>query len=158
MNEQDMILKIMEMEGRPLMTKEISKLIYDNFDGYKLYRGKVRDHLWDNSSLKKYVIYNGKPEYTYVLKSNAATLKNLSLTKNDSFRFIFDQGKREKGVNQLFTYSVKGKDIHIKSYIKKEDFEKIIQALVLSEIQSYNNPEIKTALNKIKTNLVDLTT
>ena len=31
MNEQDMILKIMEMEGRPLMTKEISKLISANY-------------------------------------------------------------------------------------------------------------------------------
>ena len=158
MNEKEMILEVLEAKGKPLMAKEISKFIYNDFNGYKLHRSKVRDHLWDENSLKNFVIYNGKPDYTYALKSNALILKNLTLSKRNTFEFIFEQSEIEIGVNDLYSYTVKGKEIHVQTNLKNSDFKKILKALVLSEIQSYNNPTLKLALNKIKANLIDLTT
>ena len=152
-----MILNILEKEGRPLMAKTISKLIYENFNGYRLYRGKVRDYLWNENELKKYVVYNGKPDYSYQLKSNAKSLKDLAYSKTNNFNFRHELKEPEKGISRVYSYSVKGKDILIESYLKSSDLKQILEALVISELQSVNDKNIKKALNKIKSNIIDVT-
>ena len=47
MTDQEKILKIMEEAKSPLKARAIAKLIYQNFDGYRLPGWAVRKILWD---------------------------------------------------------------------------------------------------------------
>ena len=155
-SEKDMILEVMESNGVPLSTKTIAKLIYERFNGYRLSAYKVRDHMFDKKSLKPLVIYKGKPDWTYQLKGNAKILKDLIFSKKKSFKFKYEKCAPEKGVNKLYDYSVKGNMIYIKSYLPTDSTEKVIEALVMSEMQSLENKNVREAINKIKTNLIDI--
>tara|TARA_Y100000590_G_scaffold257307_1_gene288977 strand:- start:3719 stop:4198 length:480 start_codon:yes stop_codon:yes gene_type:complete len=153
--EKDMILKVMESEGVPLQAKTIAKKIYDKFNGYKLSRYNVRNHLWDKKSLASLIIYN-KNDYTYSLKGNTKLLKDLIFSKKNAFKFEYKQCDPEKGVNELYDYKVKGNTIHIKSYLNDSNMKKVVEGLVMSELQSIENDDLREALNRIKSNLIDI--
>ena len=155
-SEKDMILQVMENKGVPLQTKTIAKLIYERFNGYRLSAYKVRDHMFDKKSLKPLVIYKGKPDWTYQLKGNTKLLKDLIFSKKNTFKFEHEKCAPEKGVNKLYDYSVKGDTVYIKSYLPTDNIEKVIEALVMSEMQSIENKGVREAINRIKTNLIDI--
>ena len=154
-SEKDMILKVMESAGVPLQAKAIAKLIYTKFNGYRLSRFKVRDHMWDKKSLRPLIIYK-KEDYTYSLKGNTKLLKDLIFSKKNTFKFEHEKCAPEKGVNKIYDYSVKGDTVTVKSYLPTDNIEKVIEALVMSEMQSIENEGVREAMNTIKTNLIDI--
>ena len=133
MTEQEMILKILEKENKPLMAKQISKLIYDNFNGYKLYRSKVRDHLWDKDGIKDLVRYN-KADYTYSLQKNIDSLKSHVLNDDFVFNVEIEKNTNPRTENDLLTYKVIGDKVIISHSISDNDLEGLIIGLIRSEI------------------------
>lgn len=148
MQEHEMILEILQSEGKPVQAKYIAKEIYNKFDGYKLHRTKVRNYLW--KELKPLVVYD-KDDYTYSLVSNAKYLRDfIFYKKNSQFNFIIEHSEPEKGVNRLYDYKVEGTTIKIISYIENATIEEVLKSLVLAEILSISDQSTKKSLNRIK--------
>ena len=57
-------------------------------------------------------------------------------------------------MNKIYDYSVKGDTVTVKSYLPTDNIEKVIEALVMSEMQSIENKGVREAINRIKTNLI----
>jgi repressor of nif and glnA expression len=133
MTEKEMIIKILEKENKPLMAKQISKLIYDNFNGFKLYRSKVRDHLWDEEGLKDLITYN-KEDYTYSLQKNIESLKNNVLDDDFVFNIEIKKISNPRTENDLLSYKVIGDKVIISHSISEKDLDGLIIGLIRSEI------------------------
>ena len=98
LQEHEMILKVLEKASSPLKARTISKNIYTDFNGYKISRFKVRDHLWDPKTLKNLIAYDNE-NYTYSLQKNIDTQKNLVV--NDDCVFQFSVVKKDKMHNEM---------------------------------------------------------
>lgn len=69
--EIKMILEILKKSKTPLMAKNISFLLYQSYNGYKLHRKSVRDILWNE--LKSKIKYD-KNNFTYELKNQIESI------------------------------------------------------------------------------------
>ena len=86
LKEHEMILKVMEEEGRPLLAKDIARLIYSRFNGYKLPKFKVRNHLWDKKTLGPIINYD-KDNYKYELQENIEFHKQMMFNDDCIYNF-----------------------------------------------------------------------
>ena len=107
MLEHEMILKILEDEGKPLMAKHISKLIYKKFNGYKIHRSIVRNHLWDKKFLGPIVNYD-KENYTYELQKDIEFHKRMMFNDDCIYNFEIEKIYNHKIDGNFIDYTVKG--------------------------------------------------
>jgi len=147
--EHEMILKIMEEEGKPLQARNISSLIYKFFDGYKIHRTKVRNYLWEKETLKYLVSYT-KENYTYELKSNHEQLRELIQDDDSIFNFKVKSINKINNDNNIFNYKIVGKEVVIEHSLKAENIEHILIGLIKTQIEISDNKHI---FNKIKVNI-----
>jgi len=155
MNEQEMILKILEEYG-PITKADIAKRIYKDFDGYKCPGWKVKNHLWDKSYFAKIVVYD-KNNYNYELKGKIADRKIILSKKKSHFKFKINHKEKKIGSNRFIEYSIIGTDVRIDSYIGKENMDKLIQAIVMVQIESsFNDNMINKFMNRVNSKLIDL--
>ncbi|MFC1759936.1 winged-helix domain-containing protein, partial [Candidatus Neomarinimicrobiota bacterium] len=134
MTEPEMILKVLEESSKPLTSKNIAKIIFHKFKGYKMHRTIVRNHLWNKNNLKKIVLYD-KSEYTYQLKSNLNAYKDIIIGGNDIFNYKIENGEKDPSKNIVYSYKVKGDNVIIESYIDNSCINNFLISLVKTEIE-----------------------
>jgi repressor of nif and glnA expression len=155
MNEQEIIVKILEEYG-PITKVNIAKRIYKDFDGYKCPGWKVKKHLWDESTLAKIVVYD-KSNYTYDLIGNIEDRIAILSSNQSHFNFKINHLEKKIGSNKFIEYSIIGKDVTIDSYIGKENIDKLIQAIVMVQMETSPNDEtINKYMNHLNARLIDL--
>ena len=151
MEEHEMILKVLESASKPLSTKDIAKIVYKKFDGYRLPAFKVRNHLWDKKTLAKIVNYC-KEDYTYEVHQNIEFQKKAMFNDDCVFNFNVEKVEGHKMNGDFISFEVKGDLVHIQHSIDDLSLDKVLIGLVRSEIES--GPKTKSTFRKIKANIV----
>ena len=151
MTEQEMIIKVLEAEKKPLMAKEISKLIFKKFNGYKLYRTKVRDHLWDKDGLKSLVSYN-RDNYTYELQKNINFFKEIMFNDDSIFNYEVEKVENHKIDGNFIDYKVEGENVIIQHTLNEKSIDKILIGIIKTELELDSNN--KSIFRRIKMNII----
>jgi len=150
MRDHEKILKIMQQEAMPLKAATISKLIYTNFEGYKLSRYAVRDILWDKNLLADIVNYD-KESFKYSLQENIEIIKKKVTDDDFVFSVSIDKFERVRNDNNIIKYKIIGDRISIEHCIGKDDIDSLIIGLVRSEIEQKTNRKVN--FKKIMSNI-----
>ena len=132
--EHEMIMTVMEEAGKPLMAKTIARLVFDRFNGYKLPKFRVRNHLWDKHTLGPIINYN-KDTYTYELQKKIEFQKKLIFDDNCIFNFHVEQIKDSMIDAKFIDYEVKGDKLFIKHNYEADNIERVLIGIVRTEIE-----------------------
>ena len=150
MTDQEKILKIMEEAKSPLKARAIAKLIYQNFDGYRLPGWAVRKILWDKNQLRDLIKYDNE-NYTYSLQKDIETIKKVVTNDDFAFSVKIEKFNRVRNDNNIINYKIKGDQITIKHCLLENNLDDIIIGLIRSEIEQ--SLDKKVNFKKIKANI-----